>query len=78
MLFSPRPRTTGELIRLARKRRGWSVPRLAGELGVAAQTVYRWEWDACRVTDKKLQLICLLLSCPIGTLRGKPRKAATT
>lgn len=73
MLFAPRERTTGELIREARQRREWSVPRLAGEVGVASQTVYRWEWDAFQVSDEHLDRLALVLNVPLGSLRGKPR-----
>jgi transcriptional regulator with XRE-family HTH domain len=76
MLFCPRPRTTGELIREARKLRGWSVPELAERLELATQTVYRWEWGAVAVSEKKQQKLCLVLNIPIGSLRARTGQAA--
>lgn len=70
MLFVPRPRTTGELIRHAREQRSLTVPDLAKRLGVSNQTLYRWEWDAVSVSDAKLQAVALALHVPIGSLRG--------
>lgn len=74
MLFKPRERTDGELIRDARKLRRWSALDLANAIGVREQTVYRWEWDQCRASDKKMTAICLALSVPIGSLRAKVAK----
>ena len=35
--------SVGEAIRKARKKRGYTMPRLAKKLGIQVQTIYQWE-----------------------------------
>ena len=44
---------TGEELRKARKRRGWSVVDLADRLQVNPMTVYKWEEGARRITPSR-------------------------
>jgi transcriptional regulator with XRE-family HTH domain len=57
-------RSIGELIREARHEAQLSADGLAYQLGVTANTVYRWERNDHEVTMAKLRLI--------GVATGKP------
>ncbi len=57
----------GQAIRMARRARGWSQPELASKVGVAPETVCRWETGAMPVP-----LITRLgLESVLGPLNGK-------
>ena len=52
---------TGEQIREWRTRRGWTQDRLAAELGVAHDTVSRWENGAQEPSRMAVSLLVLRL-----------------
>jgi DNA-binding transcriptional regulator YiaG len=64
--------TVGGLIRQARHEALLSADELAHQLGVTANTVYRWERDDHEVTVAKLRLIGVATNKPLAYfLNGK-------
>lgn len=55
------PQTLGERLRLARIDRGMTHVQVADVLGVAYQTVERWEHNRCRITPRHQRKIIALL-----------------
>jgi transcriptional regulator with XRE-family HTH domain len=52
----------------AKVRKGWSLYRLAIELGVPQQTVYSWASGRTQPSYDNLDLLCDILDCGIGDL----------
>jgi len=63
-------RTTGLSIRKARKGRGWTQEQLAEALGVATETVARWEYGTRTVSLSVLFKISDTIGVTVETLLG--------
>jgi len=52
----------------ARKKKGWSLYRLAKELGLPQQTVYSWANGRTQPSYENMDKLCRVLECFIGEL----------
>ncbi|MEB3245768.1 MAG: helix-turn-helix transcriptional regulator [Vampirovibrionales bacterium] len=53
---------------VAKQRKGWSLYRLAKELGIPQQTVYSWASGRTQPSYDNLDLLCDALECNINDL----------
>ena len=53
---------------IARKKRSWSLYRLAKELGLPQQTVYSWANGRTQPSYDNMDKLCEALDCTIGEL----------
>ncbi len=53
---------------MARKKQGWSLYRLAKELGLPQQTVYSWANGRTQPSYDNMDKLCRVLDCSIGEL----------
>ncbi len=53
---------------IARKKKGWSLYRLAKELGLPQQTVYSWANGRTQPSYDNMDKLCRVLECSIGEL----------
>ena len=58
------PSSLGDIIRLHRMSKGWSMIELAAKAGVTLQTLRDWEYDQSRPPYDLLHLICEWLAVP--------------
>ena len=63
----PEPRTLGEAVKRERMNRGWSMARLAKEVGVDSGTVARLERDGVRLARRPVAAITGALAIPLET-----------
>ncbi len=52
----------------ARTRKGWSLYRLAKELGLPQQTVYSWANGRTQPSYENMDRLCEILGCLLGEL----------
>ena len=52
----------------AREKKGWSLYRLAKELGLPQQTVYSWANGRTQPSYENMDKLCKILECAIGEL----------
>jgi transcriptional regulator with XRE-family HTH domain len=52
----------------ARKKKSWSLYRLAKELGLPQQTVYSWANGRTQPSYDNMDRLCEILNCSIGEL----------
>ena len=52
----------------ARNKKGWSLYRLAKELGLPQQTVYSWANGRTQPSYDNMDRLCKVLGCTIGEL----------
>lgn len=52
----------------ARKKQGWSLYRLAKELGLPQQTVYSWANGRTQPSYENMDKLCEAIDCTIGEL----------
>jgi len=52
----------------ARKKKGWSLYRLAKELGLPQQTVYSWANGRTQPSYDNMDKLCGIIGCMIGEL----------
>jgi len=52
----------------ARKKKSWSLYRLAKELGLPQQTVYSWANGRTQPSYDNMDKLCEILGCTIGDL----------
>lgn len=53
---------------VARKKKGWSLYRLAKELGLPQQTVYSWANGRTQPSYENMDKLCDALDCTVGEL----------
>jgi transcriptional regulator with XRE-family HTH domain len=53
---------------VARLKKGWSLYRLAKELGLPQQTVYSWANGRTQPSYENMDRLCDVISCTIGDL----------
>lgn len=53
---------------VARTKRGWSLYRLAKELGLPQQTVYSWANGRTQPSYDNMDRLCEVISCSVGEL----------
>lgn len=53
---------------VARKKKGWSLYRLAKELGLPQQTVYSWANGRTQPSYENMDKLCDALDCSVGEL----------
>lgn len=53
---------------VARKKKGWSLYRLAKELGLPQQTVYSWANGRTQPSYENMDKLCDALDCTVGDL----------
>lgn len=53
---------------VARSHKGWSLYRLAKELGLPQQTVYSWANGRTQPSYENMDRLCDALSCGVGEL----------
>lgn len=53
---------------VARKKKGWSLYRLAKELGLPQQTVYSWANGRTQPSYENMDRLCESIGCSIGEL----------
>lgn len=58
----------GQAIKQARVARGWTLEKLATEVGVSKVTVWTWENERCRPRHATLQRLGAALDVPAETL----------
>jgi len=61
----------------SREKKGWSLYRLAKELGLPQQTVYSWANGRTQPSYDNMDKLCAILCCSIGELfesDSMPRK----
>ncbi|MFH0702684.1 MAG: helix-turn-helix transcriptional regulator [bacterium] len=52
----------------ARKKQGWSLYRLAKELGLPQQTIYSWANGRTQPSYDNMEKLCEVIGCSIGEL----------
>lgn len=60
--------TLGDVLRIARERRGFSLVQMAKLLGVTKQAVYRWEKGKLNIPQARLKQWARVCRIPIGSL----------
>jgi len=53
---------------VARTKKGWSLYRLAKELGLPQQTVYSWANGRTQPSYENMDRLCEVIDCSIGEL----------
>ncbi len=53
---------------VARNKKGWSLYRLAKELGLPQQTVYSWANGRTQPSYENMDRLCKVLGCKVGDL----------
>lgn len=53
---------------IARQQKGWSLYRLAKELGLPQQTVYSWANGRTQPSYENMDRLCDIIGCSIGEL----------
>lgn len=53
---------------VAKKKKGWSLYRLAKELGLPQQTVYSWANGRTQPSYENMDKLCDALDCTVGEL----------
>lgn len=53
---------------VARTKKGWSLYRLAKELGLPQQTVYSWANGRTQPSYDNMDRLCDVISCSVGEL----------
>jgi len=53
---------------VARTKKGWSLYRLAKELGLPQQTVYSWANGRTQPSYDNMDRLCEIISCSVGEL----------
>lgn len=53
---------------VARKKKGWSLYRLAKELGLPQQTVYSWANGRTQPSYENMDRLCESIGCAVGEL----------
>ncbi len=53
---------------VARTKKGWSLYRLAKELGLPQQTVYSWANGRTQPSYDNMDRLCEVISCSVGEL----------
>lgn len=53
---------------VARTKKGWSLYRLAKELGLPQQTVYSWANGRTQPSYENMDRLCDVISCSVGEL----------
>lgn len=53
---------------VAREKRGWSLYRLAKELGLPQQTVYSWANGRTQPSYDNMDRLCEVINCTVGEL----------
>jgi len=53
---------------VARKKKGWSLYRLAKELGLPQQTVYSWANGRTQPSYENMDRLCEAIACCVGDL----------
>ncbi len=71
-------KTIGEKIRQARQKKGWTQARMALELGVTQQAVFKWENDQANPSSTRLGDIAEALGVTPGSLYPKRALATPT
>lgn len=56
---------------VAKKNKGWSLYRLAKELGKPQQTIYSWSNGRTQPSYENMDKLCDALSCSVGDLFQK-------
>lgn len=52
----------------AREKKGWSLYRLAKELGLPQQTVYSWANGRTQPSYENMDRLCKVIGCAVGEL----------
>ena len=52
----------------AEAKKGWSLYRLAKEIGASQQSIYAWQSGKTKPHFEALDLICSVLGCGVGDL----------
>lgn len=60
-------------INAERSRKGWSIERLANEMGVTRKTVYNWMVKG-KIPQKSLERLSCLFGCSIDYLLSQGQK----
>lgn len=68
-ILAAREHSLGEGIYRARKARGWSLDKLAAEVGVSKPTVWSWERGRCNPRLPALRRLAAVLEVPLGQLQ---------
>ena len=53
---------------IAREKKGWSLYRLAKELGLPQQTVYSWANGRTQPSYDNMDRLCEVINCTVGEL----------
>jgi transcriptional regulator with XRE-family HTH domain len=53
---------------MAQERKGWSLYKLAKEMGLPQQTVYSWASGRTQPSYKHIEQMCHVLDCSVGDL----------
>jgi transcriptional regulator with XRE-family HTH domain len=53
---------------VARTKKGWSLYRLAKELGLPQQTVYSWANGRTQPSYENMDRLCEIITCAVGEL----------
>lgn len=61
---------TGERIEKLRKEKGWSQEKLAEELGVSRQTIYKWESESANPETDHLRMLVKIFNTSFDYLLG--------
>ena len=62
---------------VSQTKKGWSLYRLAKEMGLPQQTVYSWASGRTQPSYKNIDFLCHVLDCVVGELlEAEPYQAS--